>query len=67
VGGVLLPAGVLPPALAGAVSVLPSAALGDGLRTALVGGGWDWRALGLLLLWTVLAGLVARRLLRWSD
>ena len=46
---------------------VPSAALGDGLRSALVDGAWDWPALGLLVLWAALAGLVARRLLRWSD
>lgn len=66
-GGVLLPAGMLPGGLGAVVSLLPSAALGDGLRSALVDGAWDWPALGLLVLWAALAGLVARRLLRWSD
>jgi ABC-2 type transport system permease protein len=66
-GGVLLPAGVLPSGLAAVVSVLPSAALGDGLRSALADGAWNWAAMGLLALWTALAGLLARRLLRWSD
>lgn len=66
-GGILVPSAVLPGALGSAVSLLPSAALGDALRAALVDGAWDWRAVGLLLGWTVLAGVVARRLLRWSD
>ena len=63
----LLPAGMLPGGLGAVVSLLPSAALGDGLRSALVDGAWDWPDLGLLVLWAALAGLVARRLLRWSD
>ncbi|GGK74717.1 ABC transporter permease [Ornithinimicrobium pekingense] len=66
-GGVLLPARVLPEPLALLVGLLPSAALGDGLRTALVDGGVDLRAFLVLLLWGVLAAVVARRYLRWSD
>lgn len=64
-GGTLLPAASLP---AGPLlSLLPTAALGDALRDALVLGSWNWPALGVLLLWGLLAGLLARRLLRWSD
>lgn len=66
-GGVLLPTEVLPGALGTVASVLPSAALGDALRAALVEGAWDWRALALLAGWAALAAAVARRLLRWSD
>lgn len=66
-GGILVPADVLPGPIGTTVSLLPSAALGDALRAALVDGAWDWRALGLLLAWTVVGGAVARRLLRWSD
>lgn len=49
------------------LSLLPSAALADALRSALVLGAWDGRALLVLLAWVVLAGAGARRLLRWSD
>ena len=64
-GGTLLPAAALP---AGPLlSLLPTAALGDALRDAFVLGSWNWPALGVLLLWGLLAGLLARRLLRWSD
>ncbi|GAA4887050.1 ABC transporter permease [Serinicoccus chungangensis] len=64
-GGTVLPAAVLP---GGAVlSLLPTAALGDALRDAFVLGAWNLRALVVLLLWGLLAGWSARRLLRWSD
>lgn len=66
-GGVLIPAAALPGPLAAVVSLLPSAALGDALRAALVPGAVAWGSLLTLLVWGVLAGLLARRLLRWSD
>lgn len=66
-GGLLLPADRLPGPLAGVVDWLPSAALGDGLRMALVEGAWPWAELGLLTAWTVLLGTLAARFLRWSD
>lgn len=66
-GGVLVPAGALPGALATVVSLLPSAALGDLLRSALVHGALAWGPLLVLLVWAVAASLLARRLLRWSD
>lgn len=66
-GGVLLPAHAMPEPLATLVSLLPSAALGDALRAALVHGNLAWGPLLVLLVWGVLATLLARRLLRWSD
>lgn len=66
-GGVLVPADALPGVLSGVVSLLPSAALGDLLRTALVHGTVAGTALMTLAAWAVVAGLLARRLLRWSD
>lgn len=66
-GGVLIPADALPGVLSGAVSLLPSAALGDLLRSALVHGTVAVAALLTLAAWAVAAGLLARRLLRWSD
>lgn len=66
-GGVLLSARAYPAPLDTIVGLLPSAALGDALRSALVLGQTDLRALLVLLVWTVAAGLLARRLLRWSD
>ncbi|GGF48008.1 ABC transporter [Ornithinimicrobium tianjinense] len=67
VGGVLLPAHALPAPLGTVVSVLPSAALGDAMRGALVDGTVVWTAFAVLLAWALGAALVARRLLRWSD
>lgn len=64
-GGLLVPAQSLPGGAA--IGLLPSAALADALRSALVLGTWDWRALLVLLLWAAAAGAAARRLLRWSD
>ncbi|WP_022924038.1 ABC transporter permease [Serinicoccus marinus] len=64
-GGIVLPASALPGQAV--VSLLPTAALGEALRAALVVGEWDPRAMLLLAVWAVLGGLLARRLLRWSD
>lgn len=66
-GGVLIPADALPGALSAVVSLLPSAALGDMLRAALAHGAVAWGSLLVLTVWAVLASLLARRLLRWSD
>ncbi|MGO0576171.1 ABC transporter permease [Ornithinimicrobium panacihumi] len=66
-GGVLLPAQAFPDPVGTLVSLLPSAALGDVLRTALVHGTVAWGPLGLLTVWGALSAALARRLLRWSD
>ncbi|MGD8149038.1 ABC transporter permease [Ornithinimicrobium sp. Y1694] len=66
-GGVLLAAHTFPAPLDTVVQLLPSAALGDALRTALVLGEVAWVPLLVLLVWGVLAAALARRLLRWSD
>jgi ABC-2 type transport system permease protein len=64
VGGVVFP---LPESgwLAGLAVVLPSAALGDGLRAALVTGTLDVGALVTLLAWAVLATAGALRWFKW--
>jgi ABC-2 type transport system permease protein len=67
VGGVLVTAAAWPGPVAGLVALLPSAALGDGLRHALVHGALAPGPMLTLLAWAALAGLLARRLLRWSD
>lgn len=66
-GGVLLPAGTFPEPVASVVALLPSAALGDLLRAALVQGTLAWGPLLVLAVWGCLALALARRLLRWSD
>jgi ABC-2 type transport system permease protein len=66
VGGVVIPADRLPGALASIVAFLPSAALGQGLRDALLHGGpAPWGALLVLLAWALGAGLAAVRTFRW--
>lgn len=66
-GGVIIPAEMLPEPLGGVVAWLPSAALGDGLRSALVDGMWNGAALLILAGWAAVGTLLATRLLRWSD
>lgn len=66
-GGVVVPRTELPAGLATVVGWLPSAALGDGLRAALAFGQLALGALGILLLWAVVATALAARFFRWSD
>jgi ABC-2 type transport system permease protein len=65
--GTLVPTDRLPGALGGAAALLPSGALGDALRTALVDGGWPWGAWAVLLGWAVVAGAAAVRWFRWAG
>ncbi|OMH33059.1 ABC transporter permease [Tersicoccus sp. Bi-70] len=65
-GGLLLPTGRLPGWLNGVVDALPSAALGNALRTALTTGALDVGPLLVLLVWTVAASLAAVRWFRWD-
>ena len=67
VGGLIIPTSVLPDAVAPVASLLPSAGLGDGLRAAMTGAGFDVLAFGVLAAWAVLATLATTRLFRWSD
>ncbi len=66
VGAVVIPVGQLPQAIQPVVSLLPSGALGEGLRAALLGGRLDVGALGVLVAWAVGAGAAAARWFRWS-
>lgn len=67
IGGVVIPADRLPDALATLVSLLPSAALGQGLRDVLLHG--QLLPLGpalVLLVWALGAGVATARTFRWS-
>jgi ABC-2 type transport system permease protein len=66
-GGVVVPTSGLPEGLAQFVELLPSAALGDSLRAALLHGQariGDWL---VLLVWAAASTALASRLFRWSD
>jgi ABC-2 type transport system permease protein len=45
---------------------LPSGALGDALRHALIGGTTAWRDLGVLLVWAALGTVLTARTFSWE-
>jgi ABC-2 type transport system permease protein len=71
-GGTALPASTLPGVFAVIAQALPSGALGDALRLTMVESSTVslWPALvvplGVLVVWLVIGGLIARRTFRWS-
>ncbi|HET8600237.1 MAG TPA: ABC transporter permease [Segeticoccus sp.] len=67
IGGVLIPRTVLPDGLSAAVRWLPSAALGDGLRTAFTTAHVALVPVLVLVGWGLVATVLASRLFRWSD
>jgi ABC-2 type transport system permease protein len=66
-GGVVVARSELPGGLAAVVRWLPSAALGDAVRAALVHGAASPAAWAVLVAWAVVATALAGRLFRWSD
>ncbi|GAA4377342.1 ABC transporter permease [Paeniglutamicibacter cryotolerans] len=66
IGGVLFPAASSPAFIRPVIELLPSAALGDGLRSALIDGSASGPSLLILAVWTVLAGLAATRYFKWN-
>ena len=66
VGGTVIPGSSLPEAIQPIVALLPSAALGDGLRTALTSGAFDLSSFALLCGWAAVVGLAAVRWFKWS-
>ncbi len=66
-GGVVIPLSELPGPMAAIAALLPSGALGEGLRQVLLHGeALPWPQLAVLLAWTAAAGLVASRTFRWE-
>lgn len=65
--GILLPTERLPDGVREVARVLPSGALGDGMRVTLVDGGWPLGPWAVLAGWAAVAGVAAARWFRWSD
>ncbi len=66
-GGIAVPASSMPDAAASVVGLLPSGALAEGMRTALVDGAVPgWPVFAVLAGWGALAGLVAVRTTKLS-
>lgn len=66
-GGIAVPAASMPGALGEVVELLPSGALAEGLRAALVtGAAPGWSVLAVLVGWGVLAGFAASRTTKLS-
>ncbi len=66
-GGVIVPRTEMPAGLSHLAAVLPSGALGDGLREAFVHGHMAGMPLLVLVLWGAVATALASRTFRWSD
>ena len=67
VSGVMFPLTSLPAPLAAAARLLPSAALGELLRSAFAGAGEVVRPLVVLAAWAVIMPVVAAAVFRWDD
>ena len=66
VGAVVVPLASYPESLQPAVSVLPSAALAEGLRDVCSGAGLESWRVAALVGWAVLAGTLTTRTFRWE-
>lgn len=66
-GGTVVPVERLPGPLAALATVLPSGALGEGLRSVLTdGAGFPWFNLAVLASWAAVGSLIAARTFRWD-
>ncbi len=69
-GGIVLPTDRLPGPMAGVVQLLPSAALGDALRSLLGApsgaSGVPWSELLVLMVWAVAGVVLSIRTFRWE-
>lgn len=66
VGGLLLPLSKLPDLMGTAATLLPSSALGEGLRAALIHGNFDPTSLLVLTVWASVGTAAAVRWFRWE-
>ncbi|GAB3250569.1 ABC transporter permease [Arthrobacter pigmenti] len=65
-GGIVIPPEALPDQLAAVAQLLPSGALGEALRSALLQGQFNLTAFLVLAGWTVVSGAAAVRWFKWS-
>lgn len=65
-GAVFIPLAQYPDAIAPFLSALPSTALGEGLRDALLDGTTAWTQLAVLLGWAGVSGVAATRTFSWE-
>lgn len=65
-GAVLVPLDRYPDAAQPAVRLLPSGALGEGLRDAFAGSAPSWETLLVLAVWAAVAAVAAARTFRWE-
>jgi ABC-2 type transport system permease protein len=66
-GGVIVPRTEMPSGLSHVAALLPSGALGDGLREAFLHGRLAGMPLVVLVVWGAVATALASRTFRWSD
>jgi ABC-2 type transport system permease protein len=66
-GGVIVPPSQMPAGLSHIAVLLPSGALGDGLRTAFIAGRFSALPLLVLVAWGAVATALASRTFTWSD
>lgn len=65
-GGLLVPLDRHPQGVARFLELLPSGALGEGLRQSFESGSPHWQPLAVLLVWAMAAGTVTMRSFRWE-
>jgi ABC-2 type transport system permease protein len=65
--GTLVPTSQLPGAVGDVAALLPSGALGDASRAAVLDGVWPWAEWAVLLVWGAAGALLAARFFRWGD
>ena len=66
-GGVIVPPTEMPSGLSHVAALLPSGALGEGLREAFIHGRLTAMPLLVLVVWGAVATALASRTFRWSD
>jgi ABC-2 type transport system permease protein len=65
-GGTIVAADRLPGGMASGVQILPSAALGTGLREAMLQGTFAWLPALILLIWAAVGGGLAAKFFKWQ-